>query len=69
MDKKRSEDNEDNDFVNSELTANSVGISNNHYNYGLESNNNSINKRNYIKSEQNLINNSPSHLLTSNNIL
>ena len=35
MDKKRSEDNEDSDFVNFELTANSVGILNNHYNYSL----------------------------------
>ena len=64
MDKNINKDQDDSDFVNFGMLTNSVGVSY-QSNFRIDQNINSINKRNYVKSNQDIISNPSSDLLYS----
>ena len=64
MDKSINKDQNDSDFVNFGILTNSVGVSH-QSNLKIDQNINSINKRNYVKSNQDIISNPSSNLLYS----
>ena len=68
MHKKENEFQDDSDFINFGPVTNSVHISSNQLHIEPDLNNNIINPRKNLKSDQDLISNTPSHLISGNEL-